>query len=1229
MLRRIIFFSLGLTVGFLNLQIAHAREKSTFTPLGVNQYVSSPSLARAPTSCTLKKHNDTVSGYWSGYADGIRTVTYFDPAACGGSIYPFEIQALSFTLYDPGGYQWPVTVDVVVYDRPNSGDPCDGPGSELCRFTISCDSATWAFPNVGTAWFPAVCCVNRPFFIGIEYNDAGAGPFPSVLFSNQDPTDTCDNWQYYTDGFWYEWSDFWVPPRPGYPIYWVDGETESLNCGELVKINEIKPYAHPMVDDDGQYDYSFVELFNAGASPQDLTGWELTNVGKTTIASLPSVVLPGGAFFKVNFGIGTDDLDFSDGYGEMFTGGDSVVFPDTGDAAALYDQTVAVVDFVIWASAGATPAGSALSDAVAAGIWSSGAVLEYAPENEFSTYGLCPDGLDHNDTSDWREFTWSDYLWWPGPENPIQISPLDGGVLEEVSNTLTWGGVAFADSYFVELDDDSLLVSPAFALVSTDTSATVPGVLPEGIYYWRVRVFEGGILSPRFVRYEVVNIDISSTERDKKVLAVPHLIQHKDTRLLCIWNLRATDGDERPGCDEAAGSNGPWDSAHATSRAHVRGCEHCSWYCSRASIAMINNFKEGDLSQDRISYELWFNANAGRPEGDLGHNRGTLKGASGGAHGNGGRWQILEWAVGAAVTYHAGAPSLATIKSEIDNDRPIYVSTGRHASVLVGYDEFAPGLMIVKINDPWPGNPSWRGRRAWTGTIAYHFRLPAAGINARKQEGTVTADSDGDGIRDFDEGLPGYPADRPRRFHAKFNEADSDSDEVADKNEIKNYTFHDKAGFDPGHDNDDINFPDVDNDNLRAEHDCDSDNDGDFDGGEDIDGDGHNPVPPPGNVCLTETCQFKPGQKCIKVAVDKDVYMLGEPVYIVDQHFTRETHTYHKNSQYHYELGDGCPAKPDSSNIRWDGTFSVDAGGHAKKKKVMDCWFPGEYYLYVDVLSDHHYNEPDNWDPWTCWICEGYWFHGWHWGYDYYPYHNPDYPWPKYDYPSICIFEEDSVVTYVIECPWWWWCYEWPPVLTDYWLGVAIPTDLIESGNVMINRPPALTFESPDCSGTPVNWYVHSESVELDLMENFGDSDIVWFGYEIPDWQIPDSQMTTRVEIDVLTGYLKNLTGDPVVKIMAGDTVYGWSPTVYDSIPLPGLGACCNHDGMRGDVNYDLSGPNVADLTYLVDYLFRGGTAPPCFEEGDVDGDGSINVADLTYLVDFLFRGGPAPQPCP
>ncbi|MCK4858797.1 MAG: hypothetical protein KAT58_12555, partial [candidate division Zixibacteria bacterium] len=72
---------------------------------------------------------------------------------------------------------------------------------------------------------------------------------------------------------------------------------------------------------------------------------------------------------------------------------------------------------------------------------------------------------------------------------------------------------------------------------------------------------------------------------------------------------------------------------------------------------------------------------------------------------------------------------------------------------------------------------------------------------------------------------------------------------------------------------------------------------------------------------------------------------------------------------------------------------------------------------------------------------------------------------------------------------------------------------------------------------------------------------------------------------------------------------------------------CCI--GIRGNVDGDgADACNVADLTYLVDYLFFGGPAPPCTEEGDVNGDGGINVADLTHLVEYLFFGGPPPPSC-
>ncbi len=71
---------------------------------------------------------------------------------------------------------------------------------------------------------------------------------------------------------------------------------------------------------------------------------------------------------------------------------------------------------------------------------------------------------------------------------------------------------------------------------------------------------------------------------------------------------------------------------------------------------------------------------------------------------------------------------------------------------------------------------------------------------------------------------------------------------------------------------------------------------------------------------------------------------------------------------------------------------------------------------------------------------------------------------------------------------------------------------------------------------------------------------------------------------------------------------------------------CCT--GTRGNVN-NLGGITVADLTYLVQYLFNSGTAPVCYDEGNVNGLSGITVADLVYLVQFLFNGGAQPPNCP
>jgi len=65
---------------------------------------------------------------------------------------------------------------------------------------------------------------------------------------------------------------------------------------------------------------------------------------------------------------------------------------------------------------------------------------------------------------------------------------------------------------------------------------------------------------------------------------------------------------------------------------------------------------------------------------------------------------------------------------------------------------------------------------------------------------------------------------------------------------------------------------------------------------------------------------------------------------------------------------------------------------------------------------------------------------------------------------------------------------------------------------------------------------------------------------------------------------------------------------------------------LRGDANKD-SKVTVADVVYLVSYLFKGGPLPnPILQVGDSNCDGKVTIADVVFLVAYLFKGGP--QPC-
>ena len=125
--------------------------------------------------------------------------------------------------------------------------------------------------------------------------------------------------------------------------------------------------------------------------------------------------------------------------------------------------------------------------------------------------------------------------------------------------------------------------------------------------------------------------------------------------------------------------------------------------------------------------------------------------------------------------------------------------------------------------------------------------------------------------------------------------------------------------------------------------------------------------------------------------------------------------------------------------------------------------------------------------------------------------------------------------------------------------------------------------------------------------------------YEI-NWQVVSSGggASSSMSYDVTT-----TVGQPVVGSGSSDS-YG----VNHGFVQP-LGGCCV---LRGDVDHSGVPPvDIADLVYLVDFMFNSGPEPECFDEGDVDGSGveHIDIADLVYLVDFMFNAGPVPPACP
>jgi hypothetical protein len=225
----------GYGVPIKNGDSDYGTEKRKPSPLPADAVVPafSPFSISADSFCLIQKDDDNAAYFFADFQAGDGLALYMDPAQCGlPDPYPFKITDVRLYLYGFADAVWPVEIQVNIRDL-SEGNKCNGPGNLLCfqTYTVPLDSA---YPNLIHLDMDLGCCVYAPFFLEIIYTGQTNPPYPSFLMTDTlDQPDTCDAWaRFFWEGqHWYfEWSLFWAPPAPGYPMMRAGGYTQASEC---------------------------------------------------------------------------------------------------------------------------------------------------------------------------------------------------------------------------------------------------------------------------------------------------------------------------------------------------------------------------------------------------------------------------------------------------------------------------------------------------------------------------------------------------------------------------------------------------------------------------------------------------------------------------------------------------------------------------------------------------------------------------------------------------------------------------------------------------------------------------------------------------------------------------------------------------------------------------------------------------------------------------------------
>jgi len=534
---------------------------------------------------------------------------------------------------------------------------------------------------------------------------------------------------------------------------------------------------------------------------------ELANVSDASVPLAPLTLIVGGSVLPLERA-GTDlasgaclviELDGgARADRSTYHAAPYVTLDPTAGSVSILDGFGDPIDQVAW---GTAPGAVATSPG--------GVTRELEPG---SSIGRAPGATGARDRLAWVPYP-PDQVTPGGPNPPAAVGglhPMSGAVLPVKEAKLSWFPVPGVASYRVQVAADETFASPALDTEGAGTSLDVSGLAP-GRYVWHVQSVNAEGSAAAYSEPSLVELAAEATgivfavSISPRRLPVPLISQHKDTKMLLLESQFA-DGEHAWDVDhDQLDKTDPADNMN----------------CALASLAMMNHFAGGDLTQDRIGFEVR-KSEAPGPEYDVNYGAGFSDDDI--------EKTLYPFALGVTPTpmFPGSVDRLwGHVMSAIDRGIPVLAANPHHVFVITGY-VIKDDHRWLAINDPWDGRYAvdidrFAASRGNDPAITWKYWL-ADRIRPVHGETTIAKDSDGDGVVDFDE---------TERFNTDPNVPDTDLDGVHDKQDIYASVFdteHGYAFFRTGRDHD--------HDSLPMERDPDSDQGGCDDGLEDANGNG-------------------------------------------------------------------------------------------------------------------------------------------------------------------------------------------------------------------------------------------------------------------------------------------------------------------------------------------------------------------------------------------------------